>query len=67
MMIEAANIPGWKPTKVKRRLLQQPALLQNLTQFQAAIDAVLKSRLQVLAIAPRSFSRRPALAGRRGY
>ena len=52
MMIEAATLPGWKPTKVKRRLLQQPAALQNLSRFQAAVDAVLQSRLQVLTIAP---------------
>jgi predicted nucleic acid-binding protein len=52
MMIEAAALPGWKPTKVKRRLLQQPAALGGLTHFQAAIDTVLHSKVQVLTIAP---------------
>jgi predicted nucleic acid-binding protein len=51
MMLEAATIPGWKPTKVKQRLLQQPAALANLSRFQAAVDTVLQSRLQVLIIA----------------
>jgi hypothetical protein len=44
MMLEAASLPGWKPTKVKQRLLKQPAALQQLTRFQAAVDAVLRSR-----------------------
>src|SRR5207245_629947 len=52
MMLEAATLPGWKPTKVKQRLLQQPAALSNLSRFQAAVDTVLQSRLQVLTIAP---------------
>jgi predicted nucleic acid-binding protein len=52
MMIEAASLPGWKPTKVKQRLLRQPAVLQQLVHFQAAVDSVLHSRLQVLPIAP---------------
>jgi predicted nucleic acid-binding protein len=27
MMMEAASLPGWQPTKVKRRLIQKPAIL----------------------------------------
>ncbi len=52
MMIEAANLPGWKPTKDKLRLQQQPLILQTLTQFRGAVATVLQSRIQTLAIAP---------------
>ena len=52
MMIEAATLPGWKQTKVKLRLLQQPSALQNLTLFRSAVETVLQSRIQTLAIAP---------------
>lgn len=52
MMIEAAALPGWKQTKVKLRLLQQPSALQNLSLFRSAIETVLQSRIQTLAIAP---------------
>jgi predicted nucleic acid-binding protein len=52
MMIEAASLPGWKPTKVKQHLLKNPAALQKLTRFQAAVDTVLHSRFQILTIAP---------------
>ncbi|HET6573300.1 MAG TPA: type II toxin-antitoxin system VapC family toxin [Fimbriiglobus sp.] len=52
MMIEAATLPGWKQTKVKLRLLQQPSALQNLSLFRRAIEAVLQSRIQTLTIAP---------------
>ena len=52
MMIEAATLPGWKQTKVKRRLLQQPSALQNLSLFRSAVETVLQSRIRTLAIAP---------------
>ena len=52
MMIEAATLPGWKQTKVKLRLLQQPSALQTLTLFRSAVETVLQSRVQTLAIAP---------------
>jgi len=52
MMIEAANLPGWKPNKVKLRLQQQPSIRQTLTHFRSAVEAVLQSRIQTLAIAP---------------
>ena len=41
MMIEAATLPGWKPTKVKLRLIQQPSALQDLTLFRSAVETVL--------------------------
>ena len=52
MMIEAATLPGWKQTKVKLRLLQQPSALQTLTLFRSAVETVLQSRIQTLAIPP---------------
>lgn len=52
MMIEAATLPGWKPTKVKLRLLQNPSALQTLTLFRSAVETVLQSRVQTLVIAP---------------
>ena len=52
MMIEAATLPGWKPTKVKLRLLQNPSALQTLTLFRSAVETVLQSRLQTLVIVP---------------
>lgn len=52
MMIEAATLPGWKPTKVKRQLHQQPSALQNLTVFRRAVETVLQSRVQLITIAP---------------
>jgi predicted nucleic acid-binding protein len=52
IMIEAANLPGWKATKVKLRLQQQPSMLQTLTEFRKAVETVLQSRIQTLAIAP---------------
>jgi predicted nucleic acid-binding protein len=50
MMIEVSTLPGWGPTKVKRRLQQQPATLQSLTHFRTAIETVLQSRISVLTI-----------------
>ncbi len=52
MMIEASTLPGWKQTKVKLRLQQQPTALRNLTLFRAAVETVLQSRIQTLAVAP---------------
>src|SRR4051794_33275605 len=40
MMLEAAALPGWKPTKVKLRLRQHPKLLLGLTLFSRAIESV---------------------------
>lgn len=52
MLVEASALPGWTPNKIKLRLRQQPAACAALTQFRAAIDAVLQSRIVVLSIAP---------------
>jgi predicted nucleic acid-binding protein len=50
MVIEAGALPGWAGKKTMNRLKQQPAIVQRLSLFQSAIDAVLKSRIKVLAI-----------------
>jgi predicted nucleic acid-binding protein len=52
MTIEAAGLPGWSPTKIVNRLKQQPNVLQKLIRFRTAVDTILQSRIQVLAIAP---------------
>jgi predicted nucleic acid-binding protein len=50
MVIEAGSLPGWAGSKVLNRLKQQPAVVQQLTLFQVAVEAVLRSNNQVLAI-----------------
>src|SRR5581483_12049807 len=52
MMIEAATLPGWKQTKVKLRLMQQPSALKNLVLFRQAIETILQSRIQTFVIPP---------------
>jgi predicted nucleic acid-binding protein len=52
MIAEALTLPGWTAGKVKKRLHQQPSVLQSLARFRAAVETVLQSRLQVLTIAP---------------
>src|SRR5437588_13043180 len=66
MMIEAASLPGWKQTKVKLRLLQQPSALQNLSLFRRAIESVLQSRIQTLTIAPSLILSAAAISQRSG-
>jgi uncharacterized protein len=50
MIAEATTIAGWSPSKVRQRLKQQPAVLQGLTQYRAAVDTILQSQIQVLTI-----------------
>jgi predicted nucleic acid-binding protein len=52
MIAEALTLPGWSAGKVKKRLRQQPAVLQSLTGFRTAVETVLQSRITVLTIAP---------------
>jgi predicted nucleic acid-binding protein len=52
MIVEASTLPGWTLGKVKQRLQQQPNVLQGLTLFRCAVETVLHSALQVLALAP---------------
>ena len=50
MLIEAGNLPGWTVGKTLNRLKQQPSVIQQLSLFQIAVDAVLQSRLNVLSV-----------------
>ncbi len=54
MIIEASTLPGWTLGKVRQRLQQQPAVVQQLTLFRRAIETVLQSHLRVLTLAPAS-------------
>src|SRR5437667_2656431 len=46
MLIEAATLPGYSGGKVLNRLKQQPTVIQQLSVFQTAVDAVLQSRMR---------------------
>jgi predicted nucleic acid-binding protein len=50
MVIEAGALPGWAGGKVLNRLKQQPDAVKQLTLFQSAVESVLQSNLQVLAV-----------------
>ena len=50
MVIEASALPGWAGGKVLNRLKQQPGVVKQLTLFQAAVESVLQSKIQVLTI-----------------
>jgi predicted nucleic acid-binding protein len=52
MMIEAAALPGWTPSKVRQRVQGHPAAVQGLSRFRAAVESVVNSRIQILSIAP---------------
>src|SRR5262249_20657006 len=50
MLIEAASLPGWAGSKTLNRLKQQPGVIHGLTAFQAAVDALLQSRMRVIPV-----------------
>jgi predicted nucleic acid-binding protein len=50
MVIEAGTLPGWAGGKVLNRLKQQPVVVQQLSLFQTAVEAVLQSKIRVLTI-----------------
>jgi predicted nucleic acid-binding protein len=52
MVLEAIAVKGWVAGKIKRRLKQQPGVLQTLSRFRTYIEAVLKSRVQLLPLMP---------------
>jgi predicted nucleic acid-binding protein len=63
MLIEAGALPGWAGGKVLNRLKRQPGVIQQLTLFQTAVDALLQSSVQVFPSHPRSCLRPPRSAG----
>jgi predicted nucleic acid-binding protein len=52
MVIEAGILPGWAGGKVLNRLKQQLDVVKQLTHFKRAVEAVLQSKIRVLAISP---------------
>ena len=52
MTLEASSWQGWSSGKVGQRLRKQPAAFQKLSHFQTAVDNILQSRIQVVAIPP---------------
>jgi len=62
MLIEAATLPGWAGGKILNRLKQNPSVIQQLTHFQSAVDAVLQSRMMVLPVPGALVSRATALS-----
>ena len=52
MTIEASVLFGWPFAGISNRLRAHPAQVQKLTAFRQAIDRILQSNLQVLALAP---------------
>lgn len=66
MIAEASQLAGWSLGKVKQRLQKQPAALQSLTRFRAAVDLVLQSAIQVVAVTPAFLRAGPALSQQHG-
>ncbi len=52
MIIEAANLPGWGASNIKRRLQRQPQLIGSLTLFQGAVQSIVSSKVRVIAPSP---------------
>src|SRR5437868_1979795 len=50
MLIEASNTFAWPPAGILQRLRRHPNQLQRLTGFRQAVEDVLHSSIQVLAI-----------------
>lgn len=61
MLIEAGALPGWAGGRVLNRLKQQPGVIQQLTLFQRAVEAVLQSRIGLLPVPPALLSAAAAL------
>jgi predicted nucleic acid-binding protein len=66
MVIEASTLPGWVSGKVLNRLRKQPAVVQQLTLFQMAVDAVLQSSIRVLTVPPALVSAAATLCRQHG-
>jgi predicted nucleic acid-binding protein len=63
MIVEANSLPGSPVTaNVPRRLKRQPLVVQQLTAYEKAVNDVLQSRLQVLAVKPNLIANAAALS-----
>jgi predicted nucleic acid-binding protein len=54
MMIEAANLPNWGASNVRRRLLRQPQVISGLVLFQNSVQTIISSKVVVLSPTPQS-------------
>jgi len=52
MTIQASVVFGWPFAGIGNRLRAHPGHVQKLTAFRQAVDRIVQSNLQVLAIAP---------------
>ena len=50
MTMEACSLRGWSPRKVTTRLRHHRGVIPTLTRFRSAIDGILQSQIQVVAI-----------------
>lgn len=62
LLIEAVALPGWGSGKVLNRRKQQPTVIQRLTVYQTAVEAVLQSRMVVLSVPAALLSTATALS-----
>jgi predicted nucleic acid-binding protein len=66
MVIEAGALPSWAGGKVLNRLKQQPSVIQQLMNFQQAVDTVLRSKTRVFTVAGAHFSSAATLSRQHG-
>lgn len=52
MLIEASTAFGWPLAGTLKRLQQHPNQIQQLVQFRLALEDILRTSIQILAIAP---------------
>jgi predicted nucleic acid-binding protein len=66
MTLEARTLQGWSSGKVIQRLKQHPSVIQNLSQFETAVDDILQSQVQVLTVLPAHFIQATRLSRQHG-
>jgi predicted nucleic acid-binding protein len=66
MMIEAASLPGWSTSNIKRRLQRQPQVVGGLTLFENALRAILSSKVSILLPAPGDVASAAAISRQAG-
>ena len=52
MTLEACAVLGWPFAGIARRLKRHPAQLQQLSAYRGAIEQILSSRVEVIAVSP---------------
>jgi predicted nucleic acid-binding protein len=66
MIFEAMTVGGWVLGKVRQRLRQQPAVLQQLTRFRTGVETILQSKIQILTAPPTLLANALALCQQHG-